>query len=230
MASVTLTTLRARVRERADMTGSSFVTDAATSLDAFINSACDELYDLLVTKFQDYFTTSGTVALVAGTDTYALATTFYKALGVDVLDGSIYRSLQKFEFAERNQYAGVTAVPLTRMRYQVRGSNLVFHPAPGSAGTAKHWFIPLRTQLSAGSDTFDPINEGWTEFAVVAAAIRCLQKEESDVSVLMAEKAELKRRIEEAAANRDVGGPSRVVDMDCANDFQNLQDYQRGGF
>jgi hypothetical protein len=230
MASVTLTTLRSRVRERADMVGSTFVTDAGTSLDAFINSACDELYDLLVTKFQDYFTTSATVSLTAGTDTYALPPTYFKTLGVDILDGSIYRSLQKFEFAERNQYAGVNANPLTRMRYQARGSNLVFHPAPAVSGTAKHWFIPLRTQMSAESDTFDPISDGWVEFVVVAAAIRCLAKEESDVSALMAEKGELKRRIEEAAANRDVGGPARVVDVDSTTSLYPWQDYQRGGF
>jgi len=37
MASVTLTSLVARVRERADMVGSSFVADSATGLYAWMN-------------------------------------------------------------------------------------------------------------------------------------------------------------------------------------------------
>lgn len=218
--AVSLTNLRAMVRERADMTGSAFVADSGNSLDAIINAACGELYDILVTKFEDYFVSSANVTLVAGTESYALSgisTSFYKLLGVDILDGSRYRTLHRFSFSERNESSGHNANPLSRMRYQLRGSSLYFHPAPGVAGTARVWFVPRATQLSAGVDTFDPINEAWAEYVVLAAAIKCLDKEESDSSALRADLARLKRDIDEAALNRHSDGPSRIVDMDCAD-------------
>jgi hypothetical protein len=48
---------------------------------------------------------------------------------------------------------------------------------------------------------------------IIDAAIKCLQKEESDVQVLMAQKAAMKRRIEVAASNRDAGSPLSVSDV-----------------
>lgn len=214
---VSLTNLRAIVRERAEMTDSTFVTDSANSLDSIINAACGELYDVLVTKFEDYFVASASVSLVAGTDSYAIGAispSFYKLLGVDALDGSRYRTLSRFNFAERNEASGNTAAPLTSLRYQLRGSNLVFHPAPSAAATARVWFVPRMTQLVAATDTFDAINEAWAEYAILVAAIKCLDKEESDTSALRADLARIKRDIDEAALNRHADGPTRIVDMD----------------
>ena len=48
MAAVTLTTLLARVRERADMVGSTFVADSANGLYAWINEAHAKLHGMLV--------------------------------------------------------------------------------------------------------------------------------------------------------------------------------------
>ena len=70
---------------------------------------------------------------------------------------------------------------------------------------------------STSTDTYDDIN-GYAEYVVTDAAIKCLQKEESDVSVLLKQKADMKRRIEEAANNRDAGHPISVSDIYVAND------------
>jgi hypothetical protein len=51
---------------------------------------------------------------------------------------------------------------------------------------------------------------GWEEFILVSAAIKAIVKEESDPSALMAQKGELKQRIIETAADRDIGKPSYV--------------------
>jgi hypothetical protein len=218
--SISLTNLRAQVRERADMTGSTFVADSANSLDAFINAACGELYDLLVAKFEDYFTTSGTLTLVAGTDNYPLSdinASTDKVLGVDVLDGSRYRDLKPFDFAHRNEFSGQSANPLTRMRYQLRGARIYFHPGPGVSGTARVWYVPKMTLLVSGSDTFDPYKDTWIDYVIASAAIRCLSKEESDVSALHADMARVKRQIDEVAGTRVLDGPARVVDTDGAS-------------
>jgi hypothetical protein len=55
------------------------------------------------------------------------------------------------------------------------------------------------------------LNNGWEEYAVITAAIKCLQKEESDTMPLMQEKAIQLKRIEDVAQNRDVGDPGRIT-------------------
>jgi hypothetical protein len=54
---------------------------------------------------------------------------------------------------------------------------------------------------------------GWLEYVITDAAIKAMQKEESDVSVLMAQKAALVARIIAAAENRDAGNPATVADV-----------------
>ena len=53
---------------------------------------------------------------------------------------------------------------------------------------------------------------GWLDYTIVDAARKAMVKEESDPSALMAELAELKLRIEQAAENRDAGFPATVSD------------------
>lgn len=53
---------------------------------------------------------------------------------------------------------------------------------------------------------------GWLEFVIIDAAIKCLQKEESDTRVLMAQRAGLVQRINDSASSRDAGAPPTVTD------------------
>ena len=101
------------------------------------------------------------------------------------------------------------------------GGNLVFSPQPEGVTNVRVWYIPTAQQFSSATPatsttTFDDYN-GYAEYVVVDAAIKCLQKEESDVSVLRAQKVEMRRRIEEAADNRDAGSPLSVTDIYVGN-------------
>ena len=58
---------------------------------------------------------------------------------------------------------------------------------------------------------------GWMEYVVTDAAIKMLQKEESDTSVLQFQKAALIKRIEAAAENRDAGSPATIADVQWTN-------------
>lgn len=58
---------------------------------------------------------------------------------------------------------------------------------------------------------------GWLEYVVTDAAIKCMQKEESDTSVLQFQKQALIKRIESAAENRDAGSPATVADVQWTN-------------
>lgn len=86
----------------------------------------------------------------------------------------------------------------------------------GTASTAQ--VTSSATNLTGGvvQVDCDGVN-GWEEYIVVDAAMKCLQKEESDVSVLMAEKSALKQRIEAMASNRDAGKPERITDVNAQN-------------
>lgn len=218
MGSVTLTVLRARVRELADMTGSAFVADSANSLDAFINAAADELWDILVTKFEEYAVSSSALSVVASTGTYALPADFYKLLGVDLTVDGEQVALKPFNFKERHRYQSADVNGPTYPAFRIEGTNLRLRPTPNAAYSGTLWYVPTRTQLSSGSDTLAGMS-GWEEYVVVDAAIRCLLKEESDAQHLEVRKNALKVRIEEASAVRSPNEPYQVVDVEGLTDW-----------
>ena len=78
--------------------------------------------------------------------------------------------------------------------------------------------LAATTSIDANSPalTFDGIN-GWEEYVIADVCIKLMVKEESDPAAFMAQKAELKQRIESEAENRDVGFPDRVTDSQAAD-------------
>jgi hypothetical protein len=222
--SITLLQLRTQARQRADMEESTFVTDA--ELNSYINGSIAELHDMMVQSYgEDYFVKTSTFNTTAGTDNYSLASIitdndFYKVRGVDAkVGGNDFYTLKKFNFNERNKfkhdgiwnYLGITAV-----KYRLVGTKLYFTPAPDSAVEVKIWYIPKAAVLVLDVDILDDLNQ-FAEYVIVDAAIKMLNKEESDVQVLMAQKAGLKQRIEEVANNRDAGESESVQDVYSEN-------------
>lgn len=222
--TMTLTELLTAVRQRADMVNSQFCTDA--ELTSYINQSYFELYDLLVSRYGDNYYVKNP-PYIFSTDgnsfQYALPTDFYKLLGVDLALSNTLDSwvtIKPFMFADRNRYA----VPnfqsfygVTNLRYRLNGNYLWLTPIPAANQQIRVWYIPKMATLTTGSDTVDGIS-GWTEYIIVDAAMKALNKEESDVSVLMADKAGLIARIEANAENRDAGSPPKVADV-MYNDF-----------
>ena len=220
--TMTLLQLRTAVRERADMVNSGFISDS--ELTSYINQSAYELYDILIEKYgDDYFvklpvptsTTDGT------STTFALPDDFYKLLGVDLAVSmpDWWVTLKPFEMAERNRFAlrnFQSFYGLSNLRYKLAGDSIWFSPMPAAGQIFRLWYVPRWTELSSDSDTLDGIS-GWTEYVVVDAAIKCLQKEESDVSVLLLQKKGLLDRIEIAAGNRDAGMVHTVSDTMRSN-------------
>lgn len=62
------------------------------------------------------------------------------------------------------------------------------------------------------SQTVDGVS-GWEEYIVLDAALKAMGKEESDVSLLAAQKLMMKQRLIDMAANRDAANPATVVDV-----------------
>lgn len=212
-----LSDLRTAVRQRADMVGSQFVTDA--ELNSYINQSYFELYDLIVQKYGDnYYVQTPYSFTTDGVNQYFnLPSDFYKLLGVDLalsttLDSFV--TIRPFNFSERNRYA----IPnfqsfygVTNLRYKLNANQLWLTPIPSSGQTIRIFYVPKMTTLSADGDTVDGIS-GWTEYIIIDAAIKAMQKEESDVSVLAMQKQAMIQRIESAAENRDAGQPATVSD------------------
>lgn len=210
-----LSSLRTRVRARADMKNSSFVED--DELNQYINSSYQELYDILVASFEDYYTLPAVAFTIAsGVNYYTLPSDFYKLRGVDGnLDGSNYYTLQPFNFADRNNFnqnLGVLNAAQYQNQYRIVGDRLYLTPEDNASGTYRLWYIPKATTLANDTDTLDGVN-GWEEYIVVDAARKCLAKEESDTSFLVQEKEMLRQRISAMAARRDAGMPKSITDL-----------------
>lgn len=149
-SEMSLYEMRLRSRQCADRVNSQFVIDS--ELNSFVRLAMYELYDLLVTSYEDYFSlqsvsiqTNGTTAVydlpngvsnylggVYGGTSGAPAKALYKSTGVDLnVNTSTITpsrvSLLKFDFIKRNQYvypnSTSTIYGVYNMRYRLMGDS-----------------------------------------------------------------------------------------------------------
>ncbi len=224
-----LAAIRLQAQQRADRVNSNFVT--LPEWNNYINQSYFELYDLLKNCYEEWyfavpyqFQTSGSLQqynLPDGTSTYLdsagnTARPFYNLLGVDCglsLSSNAWVSLGKFDFIERNRYVypniTSTFLGVFNMRYRLVGNSLFFIPTPSAGQYIRVWYIPRMVRLLKDTDQADGVS-GWSEYIIVDAAIKALQKEESDVTALMLQKQALVKRIEESAMNRDAGQPDTI--------------------
>lgn len=215
-ADLSLGQLRLMAQQRADRVNSNFVT--LPEWNTYISQSYFELYDLLVTVYEDYFLQSPYTFTTTGDQQYTLPTDFYKLLGVDcglANTTNAWATLKKFDFISRNRYIypqlTTTMLGVFDLQYRLMGNSLFLIPTPASGQYIRVWYIPKLTQPLQDTDLLKGVS-GWTEYVIVDAAIKALQKEESDVSVLMAQKMALIKRIEESSMNRDAGQPDTVSD------------------
>lgn len=234
--------VRLEAQQRADRVNSQFVT--TSEWNKYINQAMFELYDLLVTVYEDLyvatpiqFVTDGSTYLYAlpdGNTTFTNAITmtsftprpFYKLLGVDLAiqnTNNGYVTINKFNFIDRNRFvypnSASTIYGVFNMQYRVMGSNIEFIPTPSANQAIRVWYIPRLTELLADTDITDVGISGWLEYVIVRAAKYALDKEESDTTKLDQELLFLKARIEESAANRDAGQPDKISATRTTNGY-----------
>lgn len=216
-ADLSLGQIRQMAQQRADMVNSNFV--KTTEWNTYINQSYFELYDLLVTVYEDYFLAAPYTFQTDGSQQYTLPADFYKLCGVDcglANQASAWGTLKKFNFIDRNQYVypqlNSTLLGIFDLRYRLMGNTLFLIPTPASGQFLRVWYIPKLSQLLKDTDIATGVS-GWLEYIIVDAAIKAMQKEESDVSVLMGQKMALIKRIEESAMSRDEGQPDCVSDV-----------------
>lgn len=208
-STTTLATLRQMARRRSDQENSNFIPDA--EFNDYINSAAQELYDILVSKTQDYYTISSNIVTDGTSNSFNLPSNFYKLVLLEYSLNGRMTPMKRFNFQEKNRYENNAQI----LRYRIIKDQIQFNPVP-AAQTVVLWYVPAFTRLSSDSDTLDGVN-GWEEYVVVEAAIKAAIKDEADVSALMAQKQALMKRIEDMSDNRDQGLPDRVIDVSNLN-------------
>ena len=233
-AEMSLGQLRLMAQERADRVNSNFVTLPEWNL--FINQAMYELYDLLVTVYDDYFkapsasfTTNGNQQLFPlpdGTLTFLndsnqpfVAQPFYKLLGIDLAlntSQAAWVTVNRYNFIDRNRYiypnSNSTLYGVFNMRYRPMGKNIELIPVPAGNQKLRIQYIPRLPALLQDTDITTIGFSGWLQYVIVRAAKYALDKEESQTDTLTQELLFLKARIEESASNRDVGGADTISD------------------
>lgn len=232
-SEMSLSELRLRCKQAADRVDSDFV--VTSEWNYFIRLAMYELYDLLMTTYEDYFAsafaiinTNGTMAnypLPDGATNYlggsyngttgTPAQAFYKLAGMDLnVNTSAITpsrvSLLRFDFIKRNQYvypnSTSTIYGVYNMRYRIMGSNLNIIPTPAGNQTLIMWYSPRLPGLLKDTDLTTIGISGWLRYVIVRTAKYALDKEEGiDTSKLDNEILFLKSRIEQSASNRDAG-------------------------
>lgn len=215
--SKTLSQIREQARQRSDMLRSEFVEDS--ELNSYINDSYVELYDLLVSKFEDYYAKDPLPFTIdSGESVYTLPADFYKLLGVDrQVSGDDYYAVRPFSFLNRNRsnIANRLYGFFPNVGYRIYRDTLRITPVDNASGNYKLWYIPRYVPLVDDADEPDVMD--WADYIVVDVARKMLDKEESDSSPMLQEKLLMKKRIEEIAANRDAGDTDRVQDISMAN-------------
>lgn len=226
-SEMSLGQIRLMAQQRADRVNSNFV--SLPEWNAFINQAMYELYDLMITVYDDYFkapsasfTTDGNQfifplpdgALSFLNDNRApfVAQPFYKLLGVDLAlntANNAYVTVNRFNFIDRNQFlypnSSSTIYGVFNMRYRLMGANLEMIPTPSAGQIIRLQYVPRLPALLKDTDLTTIGTSGWLQYVIIRAAKYALDKEESDTSTLTQEILYLKSRIEESATNRDIG-------------------------
>jgi hypothetical protein len=237
---MTLGQIRLAAQQRSDMVNSQFVT--TQEWNSYINQSLYELYDLLIQKYgddyyvappaqfatngstQQYPLPDGTITFIGDNNLPFVAPPFYKLLGVDAQLNSQtspdqWITLKRFNFGERNKWNWPILqnfYGIAFIRYRIEGNNIMVAPLPNGGQVLRLWYIPRMVELVLDTDTADGVS-GWTEYVIIDAAIKAMQKEESDVTVLAVQKMAMIERIEAAAENRDAGEAQTVTDSRRAN-------------
>lgn len=234
-SEMSLFEMRLRSQQTADLVDSQFVVQSEWN--SFLRLSMYELYDLLLTTYEDYFASSyayittngstqnyplpngvsnylgGTYGGVSGTPALAL----YKLAGMDLgvnTSNNAWVTLQKYDFIERNEYvypnSTSTIYGVYNMRYRMMGNFFNIIPNPAGNQQIRMWYSPKLPSLLADTDVSTLGYSGWLRYPIVRAAKYAIDKEESDTGRLTEELVFLKQRIEQSASNRDNGIPDTI--------------------
>ncbi len=199
---------------RADLVGATDRHPRTTVL-RYVNQGCTELYDLLVeARGRAYFrATPSTITTASNTTRYALPAAFYRLISIRVAGVGGF-CLDPFEPQDEPalREPGVTADK--PQRYEVQPGYVELLPLHRASLSVVVDYVPVFTDLTDGSTTFDGIN-GWEQYPVEFAAREMLLKdgETSDAAACTQKMTALAMRIGKLAPKRDAFRAERVKNV-----------------
>lgn len=198
--------LKLSARQTADRVGSTFVGEQ--ELGSFGRLAMYELYDLLITCYED-FNTAPYAFINTNPNTqqiYALPTGInylggvlngvsgaplprhYKLVGVDLgvnTSNNAWVTINRYDYIDRNAYvypnSTSTIYGVYNMRYRLMGTNpdtIRFIPTPSGNQQIRITYAPILTGLLSDTDLTTIGYSGWLRYAIVRMAKYILDKEE----------------------------------------------------
>jgi hypothetical protein len=214
--------IEARVLYRADMVDSLFVT--STELTAIVNTAFTEFYLKFVSQFEDLCVVSAPapIALTSSTTLESVPVDFLKMKGIKIRDEYFLTPVSNVMETESFRRGGTRSKPT---HYWLSGSHdwsvssapakLMPLPLPDASYTLDCYYVPNITLDSVESDSLTytvlSLGYGCDEYVVLTAAMKLKDKEESDCSVIMAERKMLWESIEKFLTPMDESMPKAVV-------------------
>lgn len=150
----TLSQLRESLKIRAGMNTTGVSVDLTSAvLNEIISDAWYEGYDIIVNKWLDYYTTTSTISVVSGTDSYPVPTDFYKLRVLWIQDGTRWVRLYPADLDAAHVYTDQSVPTRNGYKYRLMGRNLVLMPVPAQAETLKLYYIPIASELVNDSDS-----------------------------------------------------------------------------
>lgn len=214
--SLSLVELRSTVLARADMESAELSTPALftpVEVNEYINGSIAELYRQLALK-DDYYTTPYTFTTSSTESAYDLPDDFWLARSVVADTGETTTlKLRRFSADVIGTVAnGATWCVGGRAWYRVVGSEIHVHPRPGAAYPVTLWYVPAPPKLVGELDELDGV-AGFEEFVILDAAVKCVMKEEGDISALVAQRELVRQRVLEDGSTRDASEPNYTQDV-----------------
>lgn len=217
--------LELRARRRADMENSNFVSsDEVTTL---VEKAWEELYLKVVSQYPMMVMNAGPDPATISPSTTSrveMPTNFLKLEALLLTDSSgrpvhflrpinSVRELEPF-LVGAVSFNGRSGVP-THYYFYARPdgapASAEVYPYPDTTYTVQIYFIPLIPLSTVEFSNGMAWLAGWDEYIVITAAIKMKDKEESDCTVLMAERSQLWESMVRQITPLDMSEPTQVV-------------------
>lgn len=191
-ATVSLSTLRTRVRQRCEMESSEFVSDS--ELNSYLNASYAMLYNELLRASPELWTREQTLTGDGSSSTFDVASDYRSTLQVSYQQSGQRSRLRRLSIAQCDDYdqteVGIGCAYTLRYNSTTPSTPKIrIYPIPRSGDTYIHTYIVTPPVMTGDSDVIDGVS-GFEEFVVLDSAIKCLIKEESTAQAqsLMAER------------------------------------------
>lgn len=206
--TLTLLQLRNACKVRANMPNDDFIPD--TDWNQFINESNAEFRDLVIGQDMLNYLSSSVFTVVTGSS-YPVPDGFYEANGLDRLvsgapdETGCWADVEQYQHRDRNSFSRNGSSNGSCARYNIYDNRFVFQPPNSGVGqTFRVFCYPQAQPMVNDTDAFVDSQGYWYQYVIVDVAIKALNIEESDTSLLQAQKQALMDRIQVQAARKNV--------------------------